>query len=70
MEDQERLVRFRDTSSIAFSAAAVKTNPTVWKRLESGEYVLIFASLRIFVWRNLIFGNILVKEKQMSFPNA
>ena len=47
MEDQERELKQRGVSALALTAAAVKADPNIWKRLEQGEYSVIFASPEI-----------------------
>ena len=47
MEDQERELKQRSVSALALTVAAVKTDPNIWKRLEQGEYSIIFASPEI-----------------------
>ena len=43
IEDQERELKQRGVSALALTAAAVKADPNIWKRLEQEDYSVIFA---------------------------
>ena len=47
MEDQKRKLKQRGVSALALTAASVKANPNIWKRLEQGEYSVNYASPEI-----------------------
>lgn len=47
IEDQKRKLRQKGVSALVLTAAAIKVDPNIWKRLEQREYLVIFASLEI-----------------------
>lgn len=44
MEDQQRSLAARGISAVALTAAAVKEDYTIWKRIDNGEFSIVLAS--------------------------
>lgn len=67
MKDQERELRQKNVSALAFTAVAIKVDPNIWKRLEQREYLVIFIFSKIVFTLQSHFWKYIIGKKSNEF---